>query len=134
MQLLRKCIGAFTTRFYHFAGTCARTLITHFLDFDNTCARTLPTRFQDFDNTCARTLPTRFLDFSDTCIRTLITHFQNFDYGKKEGYEQGAFEKSLEAARNMLAENVSEDVISRYTGLPVEKVRELAEQLQVAVK
>ena len=65
-----------------------------------------------------------------------------FDSGKQEGYElgvqdgveQGIEQGKFDAARNMLAENVSEDVISRYTGLPLEKVRELAEQLQVAAK
>ena len=53
-----------------------------------------------------------------------------FDSGKKEGYElgvqDGVEQGKFDAARNMLAENVSEDVISRYTGLPLETVRELA--------
>ena len=49
-----------------------------------------------------------------------------FDSGKQEGYEQG----KLDDARNMLAENVSEAAIARYTGLSVVKVRELAEELK----
>ena len=55
---------------------------------------------------------------------------ESYEQGVDDGVEQG----KLEDARNMLAENVSEDVISRYTGLPLEKVRKLAEQLQVAAK
>ena len=42
--------------------------------------------------------------------------------GKREGYEQA----KLDDARNMLLENISEDVIARCTGLPLEKVQQLA--------
>ena len=53
-----------------------------------------------------------------------------FDYGKKEGYEQGiedgVEQEKLVAAKNMLAENIPEDMIVRCTGLPLETVRELA--------
>ena len=53
-----------------------------------------------------------------------------FDYGKKEGYEQGiedgVEQEKLVAARNMLAENDSVEKIVRCTGLPLETVRELA--------
>ena len=48
---------------------------------------------------------------------------------KQEGYEQGAFEKSLEAAKNMLAENIPEDTIVRCTGLPLETVKQLSEKM-----
>ena len=61
-----------------------------------------------------------------------------FDSGKQEGYElgvqdgveQGIEQGKFDAARNMLAENVSEAAIARYTGLSVVKVRELAEELK----
>ena len=46
--------------------------------------------------------------------------------GEKRGEERAKFE----AARNFLMENIPENVIARCTGLPVEKVRELAEELQ----
>ncbi len=45
------------------------------------------------------------------------------------GKEKGRTEAKLEAARNLLKENVSEDVISRCTGLPLETVQQLAEEL-----
>ena len=45
---------------------------------------------------------------------------------KQESYEQGAFEKSLDTARNMLAENDPVEKVVRCTGLPLETVRELA--------
>ena len=57
-----------------------------------------------------------------------------FDSGKQEGYEQGVEQGKLDAARNMLAENDSVEKVVRCTGLPLETVRELAEQLQVAAK
>ena len=45
--------------------------------------------------------------------------------GKREGYEQA----KLEAARNMLLKNVGTiEQIAEITGLPLEKVRELAEE------
>ena len=65
-----------------------------------------------------------------------------FDSGKQEGYElgvqdgveQGIEQGKFDAARNMLAENDSVEKVVRCTGLPLETVRELAEQLQVAAK
>ena len=48
---------------------------------------------------------------------------------KQESYEQGiedgVEQEKLVAARNMLAENIPEDMIVRCTGLPLETVREL---------
>lgn len=41
-------------------------------------------------------------------------------------------EAKLEDARNLLTENVSEEIIARCTGLPIETVQTLAEQLQAA--
>ena len=62
-----------------------------------------------------------------------------FDSGKQEGYEQGVEQGieqgKLEDARNMLArKQLSLEDISEYTGLSMEKVHELAEQLQVTAK
>ena len=48
---------------------------------------------------------------------------------RREGYEQA----KLDDARNMLLENISEDVIARCTGLPLEKVRELAQELHAKI-
>ena len=52
------------------------------------------------------------------------------DYGKEEGIAIGEERAKLETARNLLMENASEDMIARCTGLPLEKVRELANELQ----
>ena len=50
-----------------------------------------------------------------------------FDSGKQEGYEQGIEQGKLEDARNMIArKQLSLEDISEYTGLSMEKVRELA--------
>ena len=45
--------------------------------------------------------------------------------------EEAKTEAKLEAARNFLMENIPEDVISRCTGLPLEKVQQLAEELKI---
>ncbi|MBR5965720.1 MAG: Rpn family recombination-promoting nuclease/putative transposase [Treponema sp.] len=49
--------------------------------------------------------------------------------GRKEGLAEGAQQKAIENAKTMLADNLSPEKISQYSGLPLEKVRELAEQL-----
>ena len=52
------------------------------------------------------------------------------DYGKEEGKKEGRTEAKLEAARNMLSKKLlSLEDISEYTGLPLETVHELAEEL-----
>ncbi|MBO4438305.1 MAG: hypothetical protein J5798_03055 [Spirochaetaceae bacterium] len=55
---------------------------------------------------------------------------QGEDHGIAIGKEEGRSEAKLEAARNLLMENVTEDVIARCTGLPLETVQKLAEELQ----
>ena len=57
------------------------------------------------------------------------------DHGKAEGYKQGveAGEEraKLEAARNFLMENAPEDMIARCTGLSLETVQQLANELKI---
>ena len=50
--------------------------------------------------------------------------------GRKEGITKGRSEAKLEAARNLLMENAPEDMIARCTGLPLETVQQLAEELK----
>ena len=54
--------------------------------------------------------------------------------GRKEGIavgeKRGRTEAKLEDARNLLKENVSEDVIARCTGLPLETVQQLADEIK----
>ena len=50
--------------------------------------------------------------------------------GRKEGIAIGKEEAKLEAAQNMLTENLPEETIARCTGLPLKTVQQLAEQLK----
>ena len=52
------------------------------------------------------------------------------DYGKEEGKKEGRTEAKLEAARNFLMENAPEDMIARCTGLSLETVQQLADELK----
>ncbi|MBO4438306.1 MAG: hypothetical protein J5798_03060 [Spirochaetaceae bacterium] len=67
-------------------------------------------------------------------MRCNIHDFDIMEEGKEIGIaigkEEGRSEAKLEAARNLLMENVTEDVIARCTGLELEKVYELAESLK----
>jgi predicted transposase/invertase (TIGR01784 family) len=49
------------------------------------------------------------------------------DETRIEGFEKGKQTKALETARNMLKDNVSEDLIIKYTGLSEEDLRKLKE-------
>lgn len=48
---------------------------------------------------------------------------------KEEGLAEGAQQKAIENAKNMLADNLSPEKISQYSGLSLEQVQELAEAL-----
>ena len=50
--------------------------------------------------------------------------------GYKAGIEEGALQTKLETARNMLADGVSLDSVSKYSGLPLETVKELAKEVK----
>jgi predicted transposase/invertase (TIGR01784 family) len=45
--------------------------------------------------------------------------------GRAEGREEGREEGRIEAARNMLADEISIDLVAKYTGLSIEQVKEL---------
>ena len=47
----------------------------------------------------------------------------------KEGMKLGAQQKAIENAKTMLADNLSPEKISQYSGLPLEQVQELADKL-----
>ena len=49
--------------------------------------------------------------------------------GYEDGLTAGKQEKAEEAARNLLKESVNTEIIARCTGLPLENVRKLAEEL-----
>ena len=47
----------------------------------------------------------------------------------QEGIEQGAEQKAIEAAIESLKNNLSVELISKITGLPLEKIQELEKEL-----
>ena len=53
----------------------------------------------------------------------------NFRRGKKEGIIEGAHEKAIATAKNMLKNNISLEIIADCTGLPLQTVEELAKSL-----
>ena len=52
-------------------------------------------------------------------------------YDLDAGREEGRNEKAVEDAENFLRENISEEIIAKCTGLPLEKVLELKEKVSV---
>ena len=52
-------------------------------------------------------------------------------YDLDAGREEGRNEKAVEAAENFLKENISEEIIAKCTGIPLEKVLELKEKVSV---
>ena len=51
---------------------------------------------------------------------------------REEGYEDGAYDKAIEAAGNLLKLNVlTYEQIAQVQGLPLEKVQEIAESICV---
>ena len=53
----------------------------------------------------------------------------NFLRGKKEGITQGAYEKAIETAKNMLKNNISLEIIVECTGITLQTVEELANSI-----
>ena len=49
--------------------------------------------------------------------------------GLADGRTEGASQKAIEDAENFLKEGISTEIIARCTGLPLEKVQELAESI-----
>ena len=61
-----------------------------------------------------------------------LTEFDEEEF-KRVCYEDGVYDKAIEDAENLLKENISPEIIARCTGLPLEKVMELAEKISVDV-
>lgn len=59
-----------------------------------------------------------------------LTEFDMEEF-KRVCYEDGVFDKAVEAAENLLREGDSPEKIARCTGLPLEKVLELSEKISV---
>ena len=55
---------------------------------------------------------------------------ERINLAKQEGLEEGALQKALETARNMLTDGISLDSVSKYSGLPLETLEQLAKEIQ----
>ena len=76
-----------------------------------------------------------YKEYMDYCMLCDSFKQEGYEQGVEDGVIKGVEQEKLDAARNMLArKQLSLEDISEYTGLSMEKVRELAEQLQVAAK
>jgi predicted transposase/invertase (TIGR01784 family) len=53
--------------------------------------------------------------------------------GIEKGIFQGAEQKAIETARNMILDKLSLEQIAKWTSLPLEKVQKLAEELQQSI-
>ena len=49
---------------------------------------------------------------------------------REEAYEEGAKQKAVETAKNLLSENLPIEQVARCTGLSIEQVEQLAKQLR----
>ena len=67
-------------------------------------------------------------------MRCNIHDYDIMEEGREQGIAIGEERAKLEAARNLINLGVAFDIIAQAQDLPLEKVRELAEQLQVAAK
>ena len=55
-----------------------------------------------------------------------------YNKGKEDGVAEGKIEAKIETARNFLAEGVAPEIIAKCSGLPLEEVQKLAEELSPA--
>ena len=59
-----------------------------------------------------------------------LTEFDEEEF-KRVCYEDGVYDKAVEATANLLKEGISQEMISRCIGLPPEEVQKIAERLSV---
>ena len=50
--------------------------------------------------------------------------------GLQQGISQGSQQKAIETAKNLLLKNISVDIISECTGLPVDEIKELTKKIK----
>ena len=55
----------------------------------------------------------------------LVIHEGGYIIGKEDGLEEGRAEKQVEVARTMLADGMSPELVSKYTGLSEEDIAKL---------
>ena len=54
---------------------------------------------------------------------------QGIERGREEGIEQGAYNKSLETAKMLIADNIPLETVVKYTGLPLEVIMKLEDKV-----
>jgi predicted transposase/invertase (TIGR01784 family) len=59
-----------------------------------------------------------------------IRDYEIADRAKKEGIQQGAEQKAIETAKNLLSMNLSLEQIAQATSLPLEKIQDLQNQMR----
>ncbi len=52
-------------------------------------------------------------------------HEEGHEKGLKEGLEKGREEEKMEIVRKMKSDGLPDDVISKYTGLPIEEIERI---------
>ena len=52
-------------------------------------------------------------------------YFKAKNEGIAQGFQQGAYEKAIETAKNMLKDNISLEIIVECTGLSVQTIKNL---------
>lgn len=52
-------------------------------------------------------------------------HEEGHEKGLKEGLEKGREEEKIEIVRKMKSDGLLDDVISKYTGLPIEEIERI---------
>ena len=60
-------------------------------------------------------------------VKMADARYDGYDEGLSIGLEQGAYQKALETAKNLLAERLPPEIVARCTNLPLETVLELAQ-------
>lgn len=57
--------------------------------------------------------------------------FMTWERQRAYDFEAGAQQKAVEDAENFLRENISEEIIAKCTGIPLEKVLEIKEKITI---
>ena len=52
---------------------------------------------------------------------------------RQEAFDDGARQKAIETAKNMIKDNIDLCIIQKYTGLPLPEVEQLAQEMQSVV-
>ena len=55
---------------------------------------------------------------------------QGIQQGMQQGMQQGIQQKAIETAKNMLKDNIPQNAIIKYTGLPTETIEQLTKQVE----